>query len=134
MRFLRSMLGSLILLAVVMPVVAEDEQADPRETLKSAIPEGIRLLSAKEYTGFLKSFVAPDDLKKITERKSMEEFAKRFGERKAGRLLEVLKEIKSGTPELDAAGTTATFQLKEAVGGKGTIKFVKVKKYWYIKN
>ncbi len=64
----------------------------------------------------------------------MEEFAKRFGERKAGRLLEVLKEIKSGTPELDAAGTTATFQLKEAVGGKGTIKFVKVKKYWYIKN
>lgn len=104
------------------------------EKLSTAIPEGIRLLEAKEYVVFLKSFVAPSDLKMITERSSLEEFAKKFGETKGPRMLEVLKEIKEAKPSLDATETKATFALKEEIGPKKSITFAKQEKRWYIQN
>lgn len=44
--------------------------ADPRAKLDTAIDEGIRLLEDEEYVEFLKMFVPPDELKKITEKRS----------------------------------------------------------------
>jgi hypothetical protein len=113
--------------ALVAASSAADAKADPREKLETAIPEGIRLLEAKEYAKFLKNFVSPDVLKKLTEKQTLEEFAKEFGEEKAARLLKALQTIKDAKPELDADGKKATYKLKER-----PLIFVKIDKYWYI--
>jgi hypothetical protein len=118
----------------VSPAFANDDEPEKREQLETAIPEGIRLLEAKEYELFLQSFVSPDELKDVTGGTSLAEFAKKFGERKAPRLLEVLKEIKDVKPVLDEAKAEATFAFKKEIGGKKSITFQKVDKYWYIKN
>jgi len=130
----RLLLISSLVFSFVTPLVAQDVKPESREILETSIPEGIRLLEAKEHKAFVEIFVPPADLKKITEGTSLEEFAKKFGERKAPRLLEILKEIKGTKPSLDDNGTKATFALKEEKNGKKSITFVKIDKYWYIKN
>jgi hypothetical protein len=134
MLSIRLLLISSLVISLVTPAVAQDVKPESREALETAIPEGIRLLEAKEYKVFVEIFVPPADLKKIIEGSSLEEFAKKFGERKAPRLLEILKEIKGTKPSLDDNGTEATFSLKEEKDGKKSITFIKVDKYWYIKN
>lgn len=134
MRWIQLIVMSIVALVVVIPVFAEDVKPDPREKIETAIPEGIRLLEAKEYEAFVKSFVPPADLKKITEGTSLEEFAKKFGERKVPRLLKILEEIKDAKPHMDDTGRKATFALKEEIGRKKSITFLKVEKHWYIQN
>jgi hypothetical protein len=123
----------LWLLALVGLAVA-DSDVDPREKLETAVPEGIRLLEAKDYSTFLKNFVPPDDLKKYTENSSFDEFAKQFGETKAPRLLQVMKAIKEVKPTVDPSGMKATYELQEPIAGKKTITWLKIDKHWYIKN
>lgn len=43
----------------------DDTKADPREQLKTAVPEAIRLLEKKDYQTLLKQFILPQDLEKI---------------------------------------------------------------------
>ncbi len=82
----------LFALLFVNPVLSDVDHPARREQLATAIPEGIRLLEATEFESFLKCFVPPADLKRITEETSLAEFAKTFGQRKAPRLLEVLSD------------------------------------------
>jgi hypothetical protein len=134
MRLTQILVTILITSIAAIGAFADDVATDPLETLETAIPEGIRLLEAKEYKVFVESFVIPSELKKIAAGTSLEEFAKTFGERKATRLLEVLQEIKDADPTLDETGTKATFALKEEEVGKESITFIKVEKRWYIQN
>jgi hypothetical protein len=126
-----------IAVAVVMGsgvnVLAED-RLDAREQLATAVPEAIRLLENKKYEDFVTSFIAPDDLKKITKEQSTEEFARQFGKGKAVRALQILKAIEGKTPKLDHDGTTATFTHDVKDAPRDTITFVKVGKYWHIQN
>jgi hypothetical protein len=124
----------LFALLFVTPVLSDDDHPERREQLATAIPEGIRLLEAKEFESFLKSFVPPEDLKRITEETSLAEFAKTFGQRKAPRLLEVLTEIKDEKPVFGKNETEATYTLKKEIGGKKSLTFVMIDKYWYIRN
>jgi hypothetical protein len=119
------------ILAIVSPLSAQ--AVDPRERLDSAISEAIRLLEAKEYVVFLERCVAPNDFERITKLGPLQEFAQRFGENKAPRLLRTLKVITGTTPTLDADGTKAVYQLRP-IEGDSTITFFKVDKYWYIAN
>ena len=64
----------------------------------------------------------------------MEKFAEGFAGPKADRLLSVLKQIEDAKSTLDDDDKTAKFALKKPVGGKESIKFLKVGKYWYIGN
>lgn len=111
-----------------------EDKPDPRENLDTAIPEAIRLLEKKDYEGLLKGFVPPEVLEKITADKPLPDFAKSFGEKKAGKLLKVLSAVKGTMPTLSEDKALATFELKEPVEGKSDIKFQKIDKYWYIKN
>lgn len=134
MRLL-SLLVLFLLSAVDVTVArAEDPKPDPREKLETAIPDGIKLLTAKEFKPFIEKFVAPDDLKEITKKTTIEEFAKRFGEEKAATLLKVLENIKDTKPTFDKTETKATYTLTQTIGNKKTITFKKVEKYWYIQN
>ena len=118
----------------VVAAQADDPKPDPREKLETAIPEGIKLLTAKEHKPFVEMFVAPADLKEITKKTPLDEFVKRFAEDKAPKLLKVLEEIKDTKPTLDKTGTRATYTLKENGDGKKSITFKKIEKYWYIQN
>jgi len=132
-----SVMASAVCLLFVNLASAETKP-DPREKIETLIPYGIKLLEAKEYAKFLQEFVPPDDFKRITKDLPLENFAKDFGASNAQVLLAVLKGIKDEKPKLDADGKVATFELsekvKEAAGGKPTIKFTKVEKFWYINN
>jgi len=114
--------------------VSQEAKPDPREDLKTAIPTAIELLEKKEYEKFLRMYVPPEVFARITEDKTIEEFARRFGERKADRLLTALRELKDVKPEMGRDRKTATFQLKNEIAGKATLSFQKIEKYWYIKD
>jgi hypothetical protein len=107
-----------------------DPKTNPREKLDTAIKEAIRLLEAKEYAAFLEQFMVPDELKEITRKKPLDEFAKEFAERKAGDMLKVLKSLDGLKPTLDESGTTATFDPPGAM----KLKWVLIDKSWYIRN
>ena len=134
MQSIPLLLVSLIGLTLFSPVVAEDVKLETRESLETAVPEAIRLLKQRNYETFVKTFLPPALLDEVAERTSLEEFAKTFGEQKSMRLLLVLKEIKDAKPELDDTATTASFALKTKIRGRKSITFVKIEKYWYIKN
>jgi hypothetical protein len=106
---------------------------DPRTSVETAIPEGIRLLEAKDYATFLRLFVPPDVLKELSAAESFEGFAKTFGEDgKATAVLAALKSIRGTKPAIDGDGRRATFTLKVPTEGKTTITFIKIGEFWYI--
>jgi hypothetical protein len=114
--------------------IGQEPKPDFREDLKTAIPEGIRMLEAKEYVAFLKAFVPPELLKKIVGDGKIEEFAEKFGKGKSATLLKVLSQVKDAEPEYNEDKTKALYKLKEVVDGKSKIEFSKQEKYWYIEN
>jgi hypothetical protein len=134
MRLLYILFFFLLSAVEATVVLAQDPKPDPREKLETAIPESIKMLTAKEFKPFIEKFVAPDDLKEITKRTTVEEFAKRFGEEKAETLLKVLEDIKDTKPTFDKTETKATYTLTQTIGSKKSITFKKVEKYWYIQN
>lgn len=125
---------ALAVCGFVSVAVARPADTDPREKVTTAVPEAVRLLEKKEYETFLKEFMTPEDLKKVTQRIPLADFAKRFGEDKAPRLLMVLKMVKDNKPVLDADGKKAGYEFEKPGLGKGTISFIKIGKYWYLKN
>ncbi len=116
------------------PKPAQEVKVERLEKLETAIPEGIRLLEAKEYTLFMKSFAKPDDLKRVLEKESMDEFAKRFGETRGAILLSILKDFKDVKPKMDETGTKATYPVKTEGSPKKEMTFTKIEKRWYIEN
>jgi hypothetical protein len=115
-------------------VTAADPRPDPREKLETAIPEAIRLLEAREYRTFIEQFAVPDELKQVLGQGTIEELTRSFAKENAQLALRVMKQIVGARPTLEADGTRATFELKEAVEGKKSITFVKIGKYWYLRN
>lgn len=129
---MRVAIGVSVLGLCLLGPASAQEKADPREKLDTAIAEAIRLLEAKDYETLLKNFVPPDELKRITERKSFDEFVKEFSKGKAATLLEVLKWAKDKKPTLDKDGRRADFgPYKE---GSKSFKMYKIGDYWYIGN
>lgn len=126
----------LVFVSVMLNVgnIQADDKKAFQEKLDTSIVEGIRLLEAKDYTNFLKTFVDPEQFKKFSESGNIEEFANKFGERKGPQLLEVLKSIKGKEPKLENDGKKATYEIKIEGVSKNTITFVKIEKYWYISN
>jgi hypothetical protein len=127
----------LLFTAAALPAAspaAEKASANPREDARTAVADAIRLLEAKDYETFLKHYVKPDDFKKITERLPLPEFAKRFGEKKAKPMLDVLKSIKTKEPLYTKDRTLATFAVDVPGAPRNTIEFEKIDKYWYIHN
>jgi hypothetical protein len=134
MKGIGILLGLALLLVTGETISGQDVKPDLREKLETAIPEGIRMLEAKEHVAFIKAFVPPEMLKKILGNGSIEEFAAKFAENKAETLLQVLTDIKGTQPELDKTGTKATFKFSKEISGKKEIKFSKVEKFWCIDN
>lgn len=107
---------------------------DPRETLETARVEMIRLLEAEDYKGLIETFAHPEDLKKILDKRSIDEVAKNFKENgKGAKLLKALKSIEGKQPEINETGDVARFKVDENAPGGG-ITFAKFEGLWYIRN
>jgi hypothetical protein len=106
----------------------------PNASLDTAIPNGIKLLEAKDYKSFLKAFVPPDVHAKMTAEKGEDAFVARFADGKAEKLLSVLKAIKDKKPTMTDQGKVAVYDLAEEIAGKKTIQFIQIGNAWYIKN
>lgn len=129
---------------LVLPAVAADKaETDPRDELKTAIPHAIKLLESKQYETFLKSYLSPEDRRRILAQTSLKRFAKIFAEEKADRLLKLLRAIGDQTPTLTENGTVAEYTVKEmpkegeaneTVKGKNSIRFKKIDEHWTIVN
>lgn len=124
-------LGALLLCA---GSTMADEKRTFQENLDTAIAEGIKMLEGQEYARFLKHYVEPDQFKKFSEQGDIDEFAKKFSEKKAKIILDVLKSIKGKTPKMEEDGKKASFEIKLEGFPKDSIVFARIDKYWYIKN
>lgn len=129
---MKAVLSVLTLVLASVMVHAQDNTW--QEKLETAIPEGIKLLEAKEYVKFLKAFVEPPHLQKLSEQGSVEDFAENFGKTKGPQLLKVLQNIKGRTPTLEEEGTKATYEVSVEGVSKKTITFRKHGKTWHIAN
>ena len=74
----------------------------------------------------------PDSLTKATERNSFDELVVHFRDKKADRLLQVLKAAKNVEPVIDSSEKTAVFHLQEEVGGLKEIALKQFGLRWYI--
>jgi hypothetical protein len=121
----------LLAAAPLLAAPAKPEAADPRESLETAIPHGIKLLEGKKYAEFLKTYAPPTFIKKVGDT-GLKKAAEEFGMVKAKALLLALKDIKGTTPTLSADGKQATFKLKSEVLGNDHVIWYKDGKTWYI--
>jgi hypothetical protein len=114
---------------------AEDLKTPPELTKK--IESGIEKLIGKDFEGFLKNFVNPEELAKATEKHPLAAFAESFGEYKAASLLNVLRLIKDKAPDKsEESGAILVWSLDKALikDALGHIRFQKVGKEWFIMN
>ena len=126
-------LPAVLLAALTIGFAAVPDEI--RQSLDKLLPEAIRLIEAKEFVALLEAVVPPEDFRKITAEKPLPEFAARFGEEKAARLLAVLKAAKNQKPKISEDGNTAIYTLPEgADASKGTLVFMRIENRWYIKN
>ncbi len=107
---------------------------DPRAELDTAITHAIKLLEAEDYQAFLKLYVEPEVLERITKTTPLKEFAERFAEGKATGILKVLKVVQGKKPTFNSEKTEAT--LKHGLQGfpSDQLTFVKVNGLWHIQN
>ena len=132
MKTFSRLLGILFLTTRLCQAAAP---AEIFQTLEKLVPEAIRLIEAKDYVAVLEALVSPEDLKKITDEKTLTEAAAKFGEKKAEGLLAVLKFVKDQKPVLTKDGNIATFQLPEKQEfSNSSIVFIRMDGRWYIRN
>lgn len=132
---MRAFVVILLLCAASAPfaLLAEEPKADPQAKLETAIAEMIRLAEAKEFLKLIKTFAAPDDLKRIEMREKLEDLAKNFekDEARSKDFLKMLKTIAARKPLMEDDGKKAIYR-----GDDGdsfpAIKFVKIEGKWYV--
>ncbi len=123
----------MILLVFSACNIQKKSKVNPRENLNTAIVYAIQLFKNKDYKSFLENYVLPEDLEVILQKMTMEDFVKKFAEKKAEKVLNALKSAKEISPEYDESGTIAIFS-KDKVGMHKDMVFKKVEKYWYLAN
>ena len=89
-----------------------------RSSLETAIPDMIKMMETENYTTFFNTYVYPDDLEQITQKKSLEELIKNFVENgKAENLLNALKVAQKLIPFYNETKDEAIYK-KELTGLK----------------
>jgi len=126
-----SILSSLVLIAVCNQPVQDLDS--PRREPATAVTNALQLLEKKDYVGFLKTYMRPNDLKQMTASRSIETFAAEFGERRAAKLVTILREASTLQPLVDAGRTRADYNFAKPVEGEATLSLRKIDGYWYIR-
>ena len=103
--------------------------------LRATIDKAIALIEKKDFEALIRTLADPDDLKRITERQSVEEIAKQFASRKADQqLLKALQATKEKNVEVRKDGEAFIFKMKRGTVPRDEIRFTKIDGRWYIGN
>ncbi len=106
-----------------------------QDALGGAITRGLGLLETKRYVEFLQMFLKPEDLKELTERRTLDEVAKEYTGEFETHMLVLFRRIKTMKPVMNPERTTATFTLPgEGIDGENEFTFLRVGKDWYIED
>ena len=129
------LLSTAITLAMVMfaPMVQAVQTPHPRTQPESAVKEGIRLLEASKYAEFLKTFARPSELEELTAKRSIDDVAAEFGEKRAADLLAALRAADKMKPTLSAEGTRAEYTFEKPFGRERRISMAKIGDVWYFR-
>lgn len=108
---------------------------DPRLDVKTALPEAIKELEAKDYASFFKNFIPPSQVAQLPMPpeqmaamiSSVPQAADQFNQ-----MLSALKAIQAVTPTIDPSGNKATFALNPPLGNLKEVSFVKENGMWYL--
>ncbi len=107
---------------------------NPRSNIETAIPDMIKMMETENYTALFNTYVYPDDLEQMTQKKSLEELIKNFVENgKAENLLKSLKTVQKHSPVYNTTNTEAIYK-KEITGLKKDLILRKLNGFWYIAN
>ncbi len=107
---------------------------NPRSTIETALPDMIKMMETENYTTFFNTYVYPDDLEQMTQKKSLEELIKYFVENgKAENLLNALKAAQKLSPFYNETKDEAIYK-KEPTGLKKDLILKKLNGFWYIAN
>ena len=129
---MRTMLIVLSALCVLHAPIRAEDKPDPRENLDTAIAEAILLIEAKDTTGMIKTFVPPDALKHILEKRTIEEMVKDVEKNLPG-MLKMLRKAQEVKPTLSNSDAAAPYVFEEEIDGKKELKLIKVDRFWYLK-
>ena len=92
--------------------------------------EAVRLLEAGKHADFLKTFARPSEVEEMAAKKSMDELAAEFGEKRAPDLLAALRAASTMKPTISAEGTRADYSFEKPFGRERRISMVKIGEFW----
>ncbi len=112
----------------------------PQADLNDCINQSIKLLEAKDILNLLKTLMPPDAFQRESANgraPTYEDMAAQFSQQpgfieKMNQLQQALESVKGTTPELNGAGTEATFKIDPSIHG-GDMIFTKIDGNWYLK-
>jgi len=119
---------SICLIALLVQSGAQTKSSS-RTLADSVVNEATALLDAGDCEAFLKKFIPPDELARVTKDQSIEQFAAKFKESHAPRLLKALKATKDVQPQY-----LIRYTFKEPVDGVNEITIQRIGDSWYFKN
>ena len=122
-----------IAMVMLAPMVQAVRTPDPRTQPESAVKEGIRLLEASKFAEFLKTFARPSELEELTAKRSIDDVAAEFGEKRAPDLLAALRAASTMKPTISAEGTRAEYTFEKPFGRERRISMAKIGDVWYFR-
>ncbi len=125
--------AAMIAIVVLAPFVQVAQTSNPRTQPETAVKEGIRLLEAGKHAEFLKTFARPSEVEELVAKRSIEELAAEFGEKRAPDLLAALRAASTMKPTMSAEGTRAEYSFEKPFGRERRISMVKIGEFWYLR-
>ena len=122
-----------IAVLVLAPALQSVQATDPRTQPETAVKEAVRLLDAGKYAEFLKTFARPSEVEELTAKRTMEEVAAEFGQKRAPDLLAALRAAGTMKPALSAEGTRAEYAFEKPFGRERRVSMVKIGEFWYFR-
>ncbi len=130
----RSICAVGVALCVSGAAAVDAQTTNPRTQPESAIKEGIRLLEAKKFAEFAKTFVRPSELEELLAKQPLEELVVEFEKRRAADLLAVLRAASAMKPTLNEERTRAVYTFEKPVGGERRLQLEKIGEFWYLRD
>jgi hypothetical protein len=131
LRFVTAIAMSCLCLTTSLHAVLQN--ADPRKSPETAVKEGIRLLEAKKYADFLRTFAQPSELEELLASRSLEELGADYGERRAPDMLAALRAAAAMKPTLTQDGSRAEYRFEKPFGRERRISMQKIGEFWYFR-
>ena len=129
------LLATAVAIAVVAlaPLVQAVQTPNPRTQPELAVKQGIRLLEAGKHAEFLKTFARPSELEELTAKRSIDDVAAEFGEKRAPDFLAALRAAATMKPTVSAEGTRAEYNFEKPFGRERRISMAKIGEFWYFR-